>query len=232
VEFEGVRLAGEVYLNGKLLGRHENGVSAFGFDITADVKPAPAENVIAVRTDNSWKYEEVATGTTFHWSDSNFYANYGGINRNVWLHLMAPVHQTLPLFSSLGTTGTYIWASDFDLATSSAKITAESQVRNDSSKSQAIGFTANIRDAQGTVVATMAGPSTTLAPGETRTISATTTVTLYSNRENALEAQYTALKSRNLRRVCIQTADRVDGSGRHSTPQASSRDLPLVCFLH
>jgi len=172
IEFEGVRLAGDVYLNGEFLGRHENGVSAFGFDITSKVKPAQAENVLAVRTDNSWKYKEIATDTTFHWSDSNFYANYGGINRNVWLHVMAPVHQTLPLFSSLGTTGTYIWASDFDLATSSATIHAESQVRNDSATPRTIGFEAEVKDAEGTIVAIMAGPSVTLAPAETRTLSA------------------------------------------------------------
>ncbi len=176
VEFEGVRLAGEVYLNGKLLGRHENGVSAFGFDITAEAKPAPAENVIAVRTDNNWKYKEVATGTTFHWSDSNFYANYGGINRNAWLHITAPIYQTLPLLSSLGTTGTYIYASDFDLLSSSARITAESQVRNSSSTPQSISYKASVQDAAGRIVATMDGPAATLAPGATQTLAASTLV--------------------------------------------------------
>lgn len=42
IEFEGIRQAGDVYLNGKFLGRHEDGVAAFGFDITSDLKPAPA----------------------------------------------------------------------------------------------------------------------------------------------------------------------------------------------
>src|ERR1035437_9790630 len=58
LELEGIRQAGDVYLNGKFLGRHEDGVSAFGFDITAEVKPAPEENVLAVRTDNSWTYTD------------------------------------------------------------------------------------------------------------------------------------------------------------------------------
>jgi len=34
LEFEGIRQGGEFFLNGKLIGRHENGVMAFGFDIT------------------------------------------------------------------------------------------------------------------------------------------------------------------------------------------------------
>nr|WP_232298885.1 sugar-binding domain-containing protein [Granulicella tundricola] len=172
LEFEGIRMAGVVYLNGKLLGRHEDGVSAFGFDITDALKPAAEDNILAVRTDNDFKYKEIATGTAFHWNDTNFYANYGGISKNVWLHVTGPVHQTLPLFSSLGTTGTYIWAGDFDLATNSAKITAETQVRNDSMTPQTIGYTARIEDANHLLVGTMKGSDVTLAPGEMQVVSA------------------------------------------------------------
>ncbi len=34
IEFEGVRQAGEFYVNGKYIGLHENGITSFGFDIT------------------------------------------------------------------------------------------------------------------------------------------------------------------------------------------------------
>ena len=34
IEFEGVRQAADVYLNGEKVGCHENGVMAFGFDLT------------------------------------------------------------------------------------------------------------------------------------------------------------------------------------------------------
>src|SRR3954464_10551496 len=73
LEFEGIRHGGEFYLNGKLIGRHENGVMAFGFDITDAVLPAPQENVLAARIDNSWDYKEKATGSTYEWNDRNFY---------------------------------------------------------------------------------------------------------------------------------------------------------------
>jgi len=98
LEFEGIRQAGEVYLNGKFIGRHEDGVMAFGFDISDAVKPAPAENVLAVRTDNRWDYKEKATGATYHWNNTNFYANYGGISKSVWLHVTGKLYQTLPLY--------------------------------------------------------------------------------------------------------------------------------------
>jgi len=170
LEFEGIRMAGEVYLNGKSIGLHEDGITAFGFDITDCVLPAPAVNVLAVRTDNDWKYKERATGTPFHWNDNNFYANYGGINKNVWLHVMAPIHQTLPVYSLLGTTGTYIWASQFDLASHSATITAESQVRNDGPIGKTVSYAVRIEDPHThRTVATMTGTDTVLAPAETRT---------------------------------------------------------------
>lgn len=57
IEFEGVRLAADVYLNGEKVGYHENGVMAFGFDITDKIK-YNQDNVIAVRVDNDWNYHE------------------------------------------------------------------------------------------------------------------------------------------------------------------------------
>jgi beta-galactosidase len=108
LEFEGIRQGGEFYLNGEFIGRHENGVMAFGFDITEKIKPAPKENILAARIDNSWDYREKSTDSTFQWNDRNFYANYGGINKNVYLHTTGRLYQTLPLFSTLGTTGVFI----------------------------------------------------------------------------------------------------------------------------
>src|ERR1044072_9680660 len=123
LEFEGIKQAGEFYLNGKFIGRHENGVSAFGFDITDAV--VAGENVLAVRTDSSWDYKEKATGSAFQWNDRNFYANYGGINKNVFLHVTDRLHQTLPLYSNLGTTGVYVYATAFDIRGRSATVNAE-----------------------------------------------------------------------------------------------------------
>ena len=34
IEFEGARQGAEIFVNGKTLGKHENGVMAFGFDLT------------------------------------------------------------------------------------------------------------------------------------------------------------------------------------------------------
>jgi hypothetical protein len=170
LEFEGIRMAGEFYLNGKFIGRHENGVMAFGFDIGAAVLPAPRENVLAARIDNSWTYREKATDTPFQWNDRNFYANYGGINKNVYLHVTGKLYQTLPLYSTLGTTGVYIYATEIDIPGKSARIAAESQVRNEWPAARTVAYEAAIEDLNGHAVATLDGGTYTLQPGETRTL--------------------------------------------------------------
>ena len=176
LEFEGIRMAGEFYLNGKLIGRHENGVMAFGFDISAAVVPAPGENVLAARIDNSWTYHEKATDTPFQWNDRNFYANYGGINKNVYLHVAGKLYQTLPLYSTLGTTGVYIYAQDIDVPGKSARITAESQVKNEYSDARTVAYQAVIEDMSGNAVQTLDGGTYTLGPGETKTLTASARV--------------------------------------------------------
>ena len=70
VEFEGVRQGADVYLNGHHLGYSENGVMAFGFDLTPYIKEG--ENVIAVRCDNSWTYRSRRHDSRYQWNDRNF----------------------------------------------------------------------------------------------------------------------------------------------------------------
>ena len=172
IEFEGIRQAGEFYLNGKPIGRSENGVMAFGFDITGAVKPAPEENVLAARIDNSWDYREKATGTKFQWEDRNFYANYGGINKSVYLHVADRLYQTLPLYSNLGTTGVYVYAQGFDISGGSAQITAESQVKNEYPTRKTFAYSVAIEDLDGKPVRTIKGGNHALAPGGTKIVSA------------------------------------------------------------
>ncbi|HEX7318240.1 MAG TPA: DUF4982 domain-containing protein [Pyrinomonadaceae bacterium] len=172
IEFEGIKQAGEFYLNGRHVGRHENGITAFGFDVTDALRPAPAENVLAVRIDNAWDYKEKATGSAFQWNDKNFYANYGGINKNVFLHVADRLHQTLPLYSNLGTTGVYVYAEGFDIPGRGAILHAESQVKNEHAAAKTISYEVVVEDAAGRVVKRIDGGRHTLAPGETKTLSA------------------------------------------------------------
>lgn len=176
LEFEGVRQAGEFYLNGVKIGLHENGAMAFGFDVTNVVKTGGEENVLAVRTDNDWNYREKATNSKYQWEDKNFNANYGGINKNVYLHVAPKLYQTLPLFSNLGTTGVYVYANDFNIKGKSATVHAESQVKNETGQPQQVVYEVTITDLNNKPVKTFSGEKVTLAPGETKTIKASSKV--------------------------------------------------------
>jgi beta-galactosidase len=174
LEFEGARQAAEVYVNGKKLALHENGITAFGIDITGAL--IDGENTVAVRTDNRWDYREQATNQRYQWSDKNFNANYGGLPKNVRLHVTDRLYQTLPLFGSLGTTGVYVYATDFDIAGRRATIHAESQVRNEHDAPRTFGYTVQLRDRDGRQVASFAAPAQTVAPGATATVKASASV--------------------------------------------------------
>lgn len=170
VEFEGVRHVADVWVNGEKIGFNENGVMAFGFDISKALKAG--DNVIAVRVDNDWAAKERATGTRYQWADKNFYANYGGINKPVTLHLTSGVYQTLPLWSSLNTTGVYVYGSDYDIDGKAATVTAESEVRNDTAADRILTYGVEIRDLDGKRVAAFDGGVQTLKAGQTAILKA------------------------------------------------------------
>ncbi len=168
LEFQGVRQAAEVWVNGQSVALAESGAMAFGADISKALKPG--ENVIAVRVDNDWRYKERATGSAFQWNDRNFNVNYGGITRNVRLHLTPRTYQTLPLVANLGTTGQYVWADGFDMSAHAATVHAETQVRNEEPTPRTLSYRAEVRDRDGKLVGRLEGGTVTLAPGETRVL--------------------------------------------------------------
>ncbi len=170
IEFEGVRQAAEVYVNGTKVALHENGVMAFGIDITPYVR-FTEENVIALRIDNNWNYREKATNSTFQWNNNNFNANYGGIPKNVYLHVTGKVYQTLPLYSFLKTTGTYIYASDFDIKNKKTLIHAESEVKNETETPQKVSFEVVMQDVDGKEVARFQTDEKIVQPNETTVLS-------------------------------------------------------------
>ena len=78
INFDGVYMDCDVWVNGRLIGTHPYGYTAFNFDITDFLKPAGQENVIAVKVRNEGK-------------NSRWYSG-SGIYRHVWLIQKQPVH--------------------------------------------------------------------------------------------------------------------------------------------
>ena len=171
VEFEGARQAAEVFLNGQRLGIHENGTMAFGFDLTPYIN-YNEDNLIEVRTDNDWKYKEQTTGANFQWHTKAFNVNYGGLPKNVWLHISDPVYQTLPLMAGLGTTGTYVYGTEYDVPTRTATIHVESQVKNDTDQPVTRSMNVIVEDMDGNVVARFESDTKTIAAHDVATLAA------------------------------------------------------------
>lgn len=197
IEFEGARQSAEVWLNGHRLGIHQNGVMAFGFELTPYIYIGK-ENRLEVLTDNDWAYKEknadgtpllVEKGgtetkdgnnlpnnrlapTSYQWNNKNFNMNMGGLPKNVKLHVTDNIYQTLPLYSCLGTTGTYIYGSDYDINGRKVTANAEAQVINSSDKAEKVSLQVEVFDNEGKRIAQWNGKSQLIAAGDTATLTA------------------------------------------------------------
>ncbi len=166
LEFEGMRQAGDIFLNGKAIGLYENGITAYGIEISGAVQFGSGENVLAVKIDNRTTYQERATGTTFRWNANDFNPDFGGINQHVWLHVTGKIYQTLPIFYGLEDSGVYVHAGSFDIPKKTADITVESQVRNASGDRATIELSGAIVDREGQIKATFEENSVDMVDGE------------------------------------------------------------------
>jgi beta-galactosidase len=173
IEFEGMRQAGDIYLNGKQIGLYENGVTAYGIDITSAVAFGTQENILAIKVDNRTSYQERATNTTFEWNANDFNPDFGGINRHVWLHVMGPIHQTLPLYDGLQTEGIYIHASNFNIAGRTADLTIDAQVRNASGDRATVTLYAVVVDHAGQAIAHLTADPIDMVDNEKDIVTAT-----------------------------------------------------------
>ncbi len=172
LEFEGMRQAGEIFLNGKSVGLSENGVTAYGVDLTDKVKWG-AENILAVHVDNRGDYAERGTGARFEWNVNDFNPNYGGINRHVRLYVTGPIYQTLPLYDGLKTTGVAIYPTNIAVHDRTADVTVESQVHNASTEKAAVSLAVVVVDKEGGVRARFQADAVDLAAGTTTVLKAT-----------------------------------------------------------
>ncbi len=172
LEFEGLKQAGRFWVNGKAVGKYENGVTPLGLDLTRFVNFGDAENVIAVKVDNSNDYKEEATGTEFEWMGRAFNPNYGGLNHDIWLHLAGKVYQTLPLYENLKTMGIYVYGSNFDIKNKTCDVNIESQVRNESGDQQSVTLSTVVVDADGNVCAKFSSDVSDLVDNESEVFKA------------------------------------------------------------
>ena len=127
LEIEAIRQTARVRVNGKEVGFYDAGIASCGFDLTDAIKDG--ENEIEIETDSRTASEG---GADYQWNEASFNPVQGGLTGNVKLHVkQSKTYLTLPLYSNLGTVGTYIWADDFDFAKGEATIHVEAEVAGD-----------------------------------------------------------------------------------------------------
>jgi beta-galactosidase len=128
LEFDGVYMNSDVWLNGVHLGKRPYGYSSFAYDISSHL--VAGVNVVAVRVDNSAQ------------PNSRWYSG-SGIYRHVWLTLVEPVH--------VGHWGVYVTTPRADSA--SADVVVRTHVENDLAAPRRTVLRSTVIDASGHEVA-------------------------------------------------------------------------------
>lgn len=141
LEFDGVYMNSDVWINGVHVGKRPYGYASFAYDITRHL--VRGVNVVAVRVDNSRQ------------PNSRWYTG-SGIYRHVWLTLADPLH--------VGHWGTYVTTPRADSA--GADVVVRTRVENSSRTARGGVLRSVIVDSSGRVVARSESPFS-LAAGQT-----------------------------------------------------------------
>lgn len=141
VNFDGVYMNSEVWVNGKLVGSHPYGYTAFQFDITEFLNPAGKSNVIAVKVKNEGK-------------NSRWYSG-SGIYRHVWLIQKQSVH--------IAHDGVFV--NTESISKNEANVTVSSTIENSANDNADVQLQIRIIDANGKVLTTSKTPVKNIKSG-------------------------------------------------------------------
>ena len=129
IDFDGVYMNSEVWINGHSLGIRPNGYISFRYDLTPFLKYGSEKNVIVVKVDNSQQ------------PNSRWYSG-SGIFRNVWLVSTAPVF--IDLWGTSITTPT--------VTKESATVNLVTKIRNTTNSAASLTVRTSIYDPSGKMV--------------------------------------------------------------------------------
>ncbi|HEY4323544.1 MAG TPA: glycoside hydrolase family 2 TIM barrel-domain containing protein [Mucilaginibacter sp.] len=133
IQFDGVYMNSEVWINGHYLGKRPNGYISFVYDLTPYL--ASGKNTIAVRVDNSKQ------------PNSRWYSG-SGIYRHVWLNITNPLH--------IAQWGTYITTPA--VSTTSATVSIKTKIENNGQNIGNATLLSTIVDENGNEVASAKTP--------------------------------------------------------------------------
>ena len=138
INFEGVFLKADVYINGKFVGEHKGGYTAFTFDISNYVT-IPGKNSIAIKVDNS---KDLGLPPI-----SGDYTLFGGIYRDVYLISTNQIHIDE---MNLGSSGVFI---ETPMVTDKiATVKVSGTITNQSTENKNVTILSKVIDKAGAVV--------------------------------------------------------------------------------
>ncbi len=141
INFDGVYMDCDVWINGKLASTHPYGYTAFDFDITGFLKPSGQANVIAVKVRNE--------GQNSRWYSGS------GIYRHVWLIQKQAVH--------ILHNGVFITTKD--ISSNNAVVKVASVIRNNAAKASDIKLLIKVIGPDENVSQTAESPLSTISAG-------------------------------------------------------------------
>lgn len=144
IEFDGVAMNGEVWINGEFLGKRPYAYSTFNYDLTPHIR-LNTTNVIAVRVDHS-----VA-------ADSRWYVG-SGIYRHVWLIVTGPVH--------LARHGVFVTTPQ--VTAERSRVDVETQVQNESDTSKEVELVTELFAPDGRSVGRLSNRTNLTAQGQAK----------------------------------------------------------------
>ena len=136
--FEGANQETNVFVNGKLVGNHKGGYSAFTFDVTDYVHTGC--NLVAVSVDNSYNPDIAPLSADFTF--------FGGLYRDVYLVYTSPVQLSTTHYASSG-----VYLKTVGITDAQAEVCAKTFLSNALKSNQALILETEILDADGNRVA-------------------------------------------------------------------------------
>jgi beta-galactosidase len=155
IHFEGANQEVELYVNGKKVGSHVGGYTAFNFDITPFVAIGK-QNAFAIKVNNEYNKDIPPLSADFTF--------FGGIYRNVSLQFLNPIHFNKKDFASSG-----VFVDTQNVTEKNATIIVKSFIKNNFSKKKSITIQTKIIAPSGMVVATIK-EKINVNPNETKAI--------------------------------------------------------------
>jgi beta-galactosidase len=132
IQFDGVYMNAQVWINGKKLGKHPYGYTSFWYDVTQHVRYG-RENLLVVKVRNEGE-------------NSRWYAG-SGIYRHVWLNMLEPVH--------VAQWGTFVTTPVVNNKT--ATVNVRTVLQNETGAALTATLLTRILDAKGKIVAEQRG---------------------------------------------------------------------------